>query len=205
MDWFAGPMAPFTVALLVAGGLLVIELAGAALGAMPSDLLEGVLDLDGDAEPGAAGPLGWLGVGRVPALVVLMSLLVSFGLCGAVVQWAAEALMGRMVPGWLAAVPALAGAIPATRGLAAGVARVLPSEETEASAASGFVGRTARLGQATARAGLPAEAKLTDVHGQSHYVRVVPAEGEALAAGSVVLLVGKTGGVFDAIPDPAGD
>ena len=209
MDWFSSEMAPFTVALLVAAGLLAIELLGALVGAMPSDLLEGALDLDAEVdaegEVGVAGPLSWLGVGRVPMLVVLISLLVGFGLTGTIEQWAARATIGAMLPGWLAALPALAAAVPATRALAGGLGRILPGTQTQASEASGFVGRTARLGAATARPGLPAEAKLTDAHGQAHYVRVVPAEGEALGANSVVLLVGKQGGVFDAIPDPAGD
>ena len=209
MDWFASGMAPFTVALLVAAGLLAIELLGALIGAMPSDLLEGALDTGGEADvegdADMAGPLGWLGVGRVPALVVLMSLLVSFGLAGAVGQWAAQAALGAMLPGWLAALPALVVALPVTRTLASGLARVMPATETQASRADGFVGRTATLGAASAAPGLPAEAKLADAHGQTHYVRVVPAEGDGLAARSRVLLVGKEGGVFDAIPDPAGD
>lgn len=208
MDWFASGMAPFTVALLVAGGLLAIELVGAMLGAMLSDLIDGAFDFDGDAdaegEVGMAGPLGWLGVGRVPLLIVLLSLLTAFGLAGVIEQWAARAALGAMLPGWLASVGALAAAVPATRVIASGLARVMPQAETQASAAEGFVGRTAKVGAATARIGLPAEAKLTDAHGQDHYVRVVPAEGDALAGGTQVLLVGKTGGVFDAIPDPAG-
>ena len=209
MDWFASGMAPFTVALLVAGGLLVIELIGALLGAMPSDLIDGALDLDTEAdaegEIGMAGPLGWLGVGRVPLLVVLLSLLTGFGLAGVVEQWTAEATLGAMLPAWLASLGALAAAVPGTRLIAGGLARIMPQTETQASAAEGFVGRLATLGAATARPGLPAEAKLTDGHGQDHYVRVVPAEDDALTAGSRVLLVGLSGGVFDAIADPAGN
>ena len=208
MDWFSGSMAPFTVALLVAGGLLVIELIGALVGAMPSDMLEGALDLDADAdgevgEPGMAGPLGWLGFGRVPALVIVFSLLVAFGVSGMVIQWAASLFLGPL-PGAVASGPALLAALPVTRGLARGLARLLPSEETEASSAEGFVGRVATLGAATARPGLPAEAKITDEYGQTHYVRVVPEEGQALPAGSAVLLVTRQGGVFGAVPDPSG-
>ena len=207
MDWFAGQMAPFTVALLVAGGLLAIELLGALLGAMPSDMIDGAFDFDADGDAdvdGSAGlgaAFGWMGFGKVPALVVLMAFLVSFGLAGVAVQWLAEAVWA-MLPGWLAAAPALVAAVPATRIVSRTVGRILPSEETEASSSEGFVGRVATLGAATARPGLPAEAKLTDAHGQTHYVRVVPAEGEALEAGHDVLLIDKTGGVFGAVPDP---
>ena len=206
MDWFDGSMAPFTVALLVAGGLLIIEVIGALMGAMPSDMLEGALDFDADAEagePGVAGPLGWLGFGRVPALVIVFSLLVAFGLSGVVIQWFASMFLGPL-PGAVASVPAFLTALPITRGLARGIARVLPSEETEASSSAGFVGRVATLGAATAKPGLPAEAKITDDHGQTHYVRVVPEEGQALPAGSAVLLVTRQGGVFGAVPDPSG-
>ena len=209
MDWFSGAMAPFTIALLVAGGLLLIELAGALLGAMPSDLIDGAFDFDGDVDAdadvdgsvGLGAAFGWMGFGRVPALVVLMAFLVGFGLSGVAIQWAADAVFGPL-PGWLAAVPALVLAVPITRGVSGAVARILPLEETEASSSEGFVGRVATLGAATARAGLPAEAKLTDAHGQVHYVRVVPAEGDTLEAGRRVLLIEKTGGVFGAVPDP---
>lgn len=207
MDWFSGAMAPFTVALLVAAGLLVIELLGALLGAMPSDMIDGALDFDADGDAdvdGSAGlgsVFGWVGFGRVPALVVLMAFLIGFGLSGVVVQWAAETVW-TMLPGWLAAMPALIAAVPSTRIVSSAVARILPSEETEASKAAGFVGQMATLGAATARQGLPAEAKLTDAFGQTHYVRVVPAEGEALSPGQEVLLIEKTGGVFGAVPDP---
>ena len=210
MDWFAGPMAPFTVALLVAAGLLVIEVLGALMGAMPSDMLEGALDFDADVdaevgEPGVAGPLGWLGFGRVPALVILFSLLVAFGVSGVIIQWAAGLVLGGPLPGAIASAPALLAALPITRTLARGIARILPSEETEASSAAGFVGQVATLGAATARPGLPAEAKVTDGHGQTHYVRVVPEEEGELPAGSAVLLVTRQGGVFGAVPDPSGN
>ena len=207
MDWFAGGMVPFTVALLALAAIVVLELVGTLTGQMPSGALDGALDLDTDIDAEASGfgaALGWLGVGRVPVVALLMAFLASFGLAGATLQGVSAEAFGGMLPSWLAALPALVAGLFGTRTLGVSLACFLPGDESEASEADGFIGRRARLGAQTAKAGQPAEAKLTDEFGQTHYVRVEPQGGETFAPGASVILTAREGAVFTATADTTG-
>ena len=104
---------------------------------------------------------------------------------------------GALLPGWFAAIPALALALPATRFLGLGFAKILPQNETYAVSSSDFLGKVAVVTLGTARAGLPAEAKLRDVHGNTHYVRVEPLRpAETFATGTAVVLKSRDGSVY---------
>lgn len=205
---------PFLVALCVLAAISAIEAAGMVLGfglfSAAGQLFDGV-DLDGDVDHDLDGAhlleagvftkvLGWLMVGRVPVLILLVLLLTGFGLGGLSVQLVARQVSGAFLPAGVASIPAFAAGVFAVRSCGAALARIIPKDETTAVSSSSFVGRTATLTAATARAGLPAEAKLRDGHGQTHYVLVEPdAEGEVLEPGSSVLLVRAQGSVFRAI------
>ncbi len=182
--------------------IAAIEVAGLMIGAGLSDLVDGALpDFDADASGGdaIARALGWLHVGKVPALIVLATVLAAFGLIGVALQGAAGALIGAPLPALLAAPAAFMAALPAASVLCGGLARILPREETDAVSSDSFVGRVAEIIRGEARAGAPAEAKLTDAHGQTHYILVEP--DSAIAAfrqGTEVLIVEKRGAVFRA-------
>ena len=65
-----------------------------------------------------------------------------------------------------------------------------------------LVGRRGAVVTGTAAAGSPARARITDHHGQHHYVMVEPNAPEALLSeGDTILLVRRTGELFHAI-DP---
>jgi hypothetical protein len=198
------------------GFIALAEIVGAVFGVMPSAFLDGLLpdfDFDADADmhivhdgavvPQSAGPLAtllnWLCVGRVPVLILLVAFLSAFGITGWVVQGFAVNALGFPLWTWLAAMPALIVAIPSTRWLGLSLARLLPTEESEAISSRSFIGRIAIVGSASARQGLPAEAKLTDRFGQTHYVRVEPDGDYVFEPGTEVLLVAQNGGVFRAV------
>jgi hypothetical protein len=174
--------------------------------------LEGVgspLDTDAVSAPDApgAGPLssilGWLCVGRVPVLVLLMVFLTAFGLSGFLVQGAAQSLLPVALPALLASVPAVVVGVFATRWAGLGLAKIMPKEQTEAVSQKRFIGRIATVVRGEARADLPAEAKLTDRHGQTHYLMVEPDDAEAVfPAGEAVLIVKQVGGRYRVIANP---
>lgn len=216
MSAFDASVVPFTAALTLMGLIALAEIIGALIGVMPSALVENFvpdLDVDLDGSMNAEAPalpqgtaggfltamLNWLCVGRVPILILLVAFLAAFGVTGWVVQGFANQLIGTPVWAWLAAVPALFVAVPATRWLGLAFAKVMPKEETEASSVEGFVGKIAIVSAGTARTGLPAEAKLTDGFGQTHYVRVEPDGEDIFEPGVEVLLVKRNGSVFHAI------
>ncbi|WBQ13544.1 YqiJ family protein [Hyphomonadaceae bacterium BL14] len=224
-SFFDPATAPFAVALIVMLAIAAAEIVGAMFGVAPSGVLDSMLpdlevdaglsgagsplDADAPSMPDApgAGPLsavlGWLCVGKVPILVLLIAFLTVFGLTGFAVQGLSGALFGFALPSALAAVPALAAAIPATRASGLVLSRILPKEQTEAVSSASFVGRIAVITRGDAREGLAAEAKMTDSFGQTHYVLVEPDEpGAVLASGSAVLLVRQAGSRFRAIDNP---
>jgi hypothetical protein len=205
---------PFVVALGLVLALALLEGVGLLLGAGLSGLLDHLVpdsllpDLDLDvpdvATPGPVSALlGWLYVGRVPMLVILILGLAFFGIAGLMLQSAAEALLTRPLPAWLASLPALLMALPLIRLSARGLARMIPSDETEAVSPDSFVGRIAVITLGTARPGSSAEARVKDRYGHSHYIRVEPDGDAALAQGSEVLLIRRRGNVFLAIDNPS--
>ncbi|WP_435106145.1 YqiJ family protein [Arhodomonas sp. AD133] len=202
---------PFTVALGVMLALAVLEGTMTVLGAGLSQLVDAALpDIDVDlAAPDAATPgvatraLAWLQLGRVPAIVVLIVFLTAFGLLGFAVQAGIRAFTGGLAPALAAAPAAALLALPPTRWGARLVGRILPGEETSAVSSESFVGRLATVTVGEARPGYPAEARLADEYGQSHYVLVEPVDDVVCAAGARLLIIERTeGGIYRAVPDP---
>lgn len=202
---------PFSVALTIMIGLAIMEGVGMLLGAGISSLVDTLMpdvDIDVDApdvhSPGMISQfLGWLYVGKLPFLVIFIVLLTSFGIIGLIVQSISQSLIGMLLPPLLASPIALALALPLSRVTAAGVARIMPQDETEAVSSDSFIGRVATITTGTARKGYAAQARLADEHGQTHYVMVEPdTETEELPNGSEVLLVNKAGHIFIAITNP---
>ena len=208
MDIFAGETAPFAVALGLTLAIAVIELVGLLMGMQPSAVVDGALpDLDipdADApemEMGALSQLlSWFNFGRLPALVVLLLLTTSFGLLGFAGQEALRRTLGFALEPWVASIPAAIGAAFVTRHAGRALARIIPREETDAVSTKAFIGRVATVFRGEASAGRPAEAKLTDIHGKTHYLLVEPDEAAmVLPEGSEVVLIRQDGPVYRGI------
>ena len=205
MDVFASETAPFAVAIGVTLAIAAIELLGLLLGTQPSAMVDSALpDLDTDIPDVELGPLSqslsWLSFGRLPALVVLILLTASFGLCGFALQEALRQVLGFALDPWLASIPAAIGAVFVTRHVGFAIARIMPKEETEAVSTKAFVGRVATVFRGVAGPGAPAEAKLTDIHGKTHYLLIEPEDGETvMPEGSEVVIIRQQGSVYRAI------
>jgi hypothetical protein len=212
MDVFAGETAPFAVALGLTLAIAFIELLGLVLGAQPSAMVDSALpDFDADIPDVELGPLSqslsWLSFGKLPALVVLILISASFGLIGFAGQEALRRVIGFAINPWIASIPAAFGAAFVTRHAGLALARIMPKEESDAVSTKAFVGRVATVFRGVAAIGHPAEAKLTDIHGKTHYVLIEPDEGEAsMPEGSEVVIISQSGPVFRAITKlkPAG-
>ena len=129
----------------------------------------------------------------------------SFGLFGLGVQAVANFILGAMLPAWLAAIPVLVVAVLCVRVFGSVLARIMPKEETDAVSSKTFIGRVAIVVTGTARTGHPAQAKLRDEHGHTHYVMVEPdvdGDDTDYPTGTDVLLVSQAGAVFRAIRNP---
>ncbi|HEF5874909.1 TPA: YqiJ family protein [Burkholderia cenocepacia] len=204
--------APFIVAIGLMGAIGILEclamLLGLSLTEHAGSLLVlhfGLDHVDGGADAGIVGQfLGWLHVGRVPLLIVMILFLLGFSVAGFALQAALHAMVGFMMPAALAAGLAALAALPFVRHTGKLVAHILPQSETTALSEIEFVGRTARIVTGEASAGNPAEARLVDEHGQAHYVRVEPDDaGQSFPKGTTVLLVSRiSGSHYHAIENP---
>lgn len=196
LDFFLLPgNLPFSVALVLMLMIGAAELIG--LGASSVHL-----DAHADAHADGSDMLAWLGIGKVPLLIVLTVLLALFALLGIGLQQFATAWLGGPLSPWLAAPAAFVGALPLTGIGARGLARILPSDETTAVGLGALLGRRAEIVIGEARRGCPARARVRDVYGQTHYVMVEPTDDDVvLTTGAVALLVRREGELFFGLPD----
>jgi hypothetical protein len=203
---------PFTVALAVMFGIAILEGVTVLMGFALSGVLDALLpdfDVDFDMEVELESPssisrmLSWLRVGKVPMLMLLIVFLTGFGLIGLALQSTLQGSFGFLLPNWLMSIPAFVLALPVVRIFGGALNRIMPNDETDAVSADSLVGRLATITLGTAASGSPAEAKVRDIHGTTHYVMVEPdMAGESFAAQSSVLLVRNEGAVFKAITNP---
>ncbi|WP_043319792.1 YqiJ family protein [Microbulbifer sp. HZ11] len=197
----------FTGALVLMLMIAVLEGVMLMIGVGISDMLDNLLpdmDIDLDAPDTEAGGvltklLGWLRFGEVPALILLVAFLVSFGVTGLLIQMFSESLLGVLLPGWLLAIPVLLLALPQVRFVGNILRRFAVGDETEAVGRNTFIGRVAVITIGEASAGSPAEARFSDEFGTTHYVMVEPDTGEIFSQGEQVLLVEERGACFRVI------
>jgi hypothetical protein len=201
----------FAVALVVMLVIALMEGVASLMGAGLSSVLDTLLpEIDVDMDIDLDGPnitpsaftrfLGWLRVGKVPVLMLLVIFLTAFGLTGLALQSFVHTTSGLYLPGWIAVLPAALVSFPIVRVLGGVLTMIMPKDETDAVAEATFIGRVAVITLGEASSGSPAEAKLSDEHGHSHYVMVEPDNDTVrFAQGSKVLITERHGATFKAI------
>ncbi len=221
IEFLSAPQnAPFLVALVALGAVSLLEGLAAVVGFGISNAIDSWLDfdlpdvdvdldLDADAdaalgEPGVVGSaLGWLFIGKVPFMALVVVYLGTFGAAGVLGQLAFRGVTGVLVPGWIAVWPATAVGLVGVHYAGRLLANILPKEETSAVESESFVGKVAVISIGTARAGQPAQAKLKDEHGRTHWVMVEPDdEREQFGTGDPMLLTRMEGARFRGIRPP---
>ena len=202
---------PFSSALAIMLCIAALEGVGALFGLGISTFFESLIpDFDIDVD----GPdiqssttlshfISWLRIGKVPFLILLIIFLTAFGLLGLVLQKLVLGITHAMMPTWIAVIPAFLGALPCVRLFGDVFAKFVPQDETEAVSHESFIGRIAIITLGTATTNSPAEARLKDEHQQSHYILVKPDnDNEIFESGAAVLIVSRSGAVFNAIVNP---
>ena len=216
---------PFTLALAIVVLLGVLEVLGALVGGASSLDSDVVIDvsgadggangigsapdsnnLDGLSSDGALGRvLDWLHVGQMPSTILLIVFLTAFGGSGLLLQTLIKSQSGAMLPTLLASGIAFVVAIPATRVFGGMLKPILPRDESEAVSRDTFVGCEAQIVVGTSRRGKPAEARLRDSFGRSHYIMVEPEDDNAsFPAGHQVLILKRHGDTFIAADNAHG-
>lgn len=225
-EFFASPQNfPFLVALAVLAALSLLAMLAGLFGLVGDtdadfdvdtdvDLdvdadVDADIDVEGEFEPGAglggagalSGFLGIIGIGAVPITVLAVAASCTFFLGGFFTQWLAYSISGAFLSGWVAILPALAVMILSLNLLGRLGRKLKIKLDTTALHSDSFVGRTATVVGGTATKSLPAQAKFVDQHSQVHYLLVQPiGRAEALNEGSDVVLLGRKGARFYAVP-----
>lgn len=184
---------PFAVALVLMLMIGAVEALGLGVGAAGMDAGP---DLEGNADL-----LGWLGIGRIPLLMLIVVLLALFGLIGITGQQVAAAFFGAPLSPWIAGPAAFVAALPLTGVAARGLARIMPQDETTAVSLDELVGLRATIVVGTARQGSPARASVRDRYGLTHYIMAEPTDAQSVGEGGTLLLVRREGEIFVGIAE----
>lgn len=203
MSLFTAPEnLPFGIGFALIIGIALLEGLGMLISMSPSNLLDNLLpEIDGDT--GLDRVLGWLHIGKVPALVLLLLFLAGYTVFGYSLQVVAYGLLGSYLPAVLAGLLAVPAGMATVRGLGSLIAHIIPSDETSAVSEQSLVGRVGVVVGGVARRGLAAQVRVKDKHGRSHYLMVEPdIDDEVFDEGSQVLIVRKAGAFFRCIANP---
>ncbi len=188
------PFQPFMIAAVVLFGLIAIEVLSLLIGASVSGMLEGLSGVKALEDVDFFGSsLGWLNVGKVPLLALLVLILALFAAFGLTIQTIASSIAAPLPP-WIASVGALVLALPAARSVSRLVATIIPKDETYATGTDHFVGRTGVISLGPAKVGSVARMKIKDQWNNWHFPRVRPADPEdVIEQGTTVLVVDADG------------
>lgn len=198
---------PFTVATVLLLMIAILEGLAMLLGASVSEWVHGLIHHPDSADGPLDHALGWLHVGRVPLLVLLVLFLATFAVTGFALNMVSYRVFGLWLTPWISVPLAFIATVSAVRGLGNVLARVIPREQSFAVTFDSLVGLVATVVTGTARHGYPAQAKVVSQHGQTLYVMVEPdQDGVIFESGASVLLVRQlSGNRFSGIDNPRPD
>jgi hypothetical protein len=193
---------PFTLALATGLALAFIQLLSglgdseAEVEAAPeADVsLDADADIDADTDGEGAGPLAALGVGQIPLLLVLMALLSSLGTLGLIANSLLSMLAGDYPGAAFAPVLLIAalGALPLTRVISGGLARLAPRTSTAVSNEE-LVGRPGTVVSHSVSQTYGRVA-VRDRHGTVHTIFAIVDRGEPLPEQSEVAVLAYDAG-----------
>jgi len=195
---------PFTIALIMMLAIALLEGVGMLLGVGLSTLFDSLLpDIDFDInEPSSALThfMGWMNIGRVPLLAIIVCFLTSFGAVGYLMQSVSFSLFSFYIPSTIAVFVAFGVTLPMTKFMTNAIRKVIPADESSALSQEELIGSAATITLGTAKKGFPAEAKYVDKYTQAHYFMVEPEEIEIeFKVGETVILAKESPRGFYAI------
>jgi hypothetical protein len=193
---------PFGIGFALIVGIALLEGLGMLVSLSPSNHLDDLLpEVNGDS--GLDRVLGWLHVGKVPTLVLMLLFLSGYTVFGYSMQVVANGLFGGYLPAWMAGLLAVPAGMATVRGLGSLIAHIIPRDETSVVSEQSLVGRVGVIVSGGAERGLAAQAKVKDSHGRSHYLMVEPdIDDEVFNEGAQVLIVRKAGAFYRCIANP---
>jgi hypothetical protein len=196
----AGPNIPYATALVLFLIIGLFEGLGALLGIGLGSFLDSLIpefEFDKDIELADTGSsnalsrvLGWLKVGKVPVLVLIIAFLIVFGCLGYGLNLVSFQLLAVIPPAFMTVPIVFLLSLPVLRVCAVGLAAIMPKDETSSVSLDTLIGRKAFITVGVSDSQTIAEARVKDQHGNTHYVMVVAEEGHGpFGMGEPLLLV----------------
>jgi hypothetical protein len=147
------------------------------------------------------GVLDFLGIRRLPLTVWLALFTAGFASSGLAFQVALFSVFGVMLPANLASVAALVPATLIARGLSGWMSRLIPRDETSAISERSLGRRRGVVTVGTARRDQPAQVRITDHYGNTHYAMIEPFSDDVeIIEGTEVLVLRIRGGELRLVP-----
>ncbi|WP_208348592.1 OB-fold-containig protein [Pseudaestuariivita rosea] len=169
------------------------DLSGVDLDGVELDMVEldgPELDVEAADVAPAAGPLAWLGLGKVPVIIWIAAFLLGFGVTGVAAQSVTLQSLGFALPAGLVAIPAAVAGAWFARSFGRVLARLVPKTETTALSERSLGRRIGTVTQGTARRGSLAEVRVIDRYGNFHYLRAEPlSDDDEIPQGTEVLVL----------------
>ncbi|MFZ4700912.1 MAG: YqiJ family protein [Candidatus Methylumidiphilus sp.] len=197
---------PFTFSVILVVLIGAIEMVSLLVGVSLAGALDHIASIH--IEGVADSWLGWLHVGKVPMLVLLVILLTAFALTGFAFNAAYYGFYGVFPKPLISSGIALLIALPIVRIFSNFISRFMPKDETSAVLLESLVGQVAVVVNGTAKKGYPAQAKVKNHQGQTFYIHVEPDnENVQFVMGETVLLIKQISGarflgLSNPFPDP---
>ena len=204
----------FSISLVLCFAIGILELILLMIGGssqvldqfLPEQLSDYQPDVDLDADQGMLWQFfDWLYLGRIPLLIWLIVFLTTYVLTGFIIQGTFYTFTEHYFSVWLIAPAVLFLSMPFVRWASALVSKIIPKDETTAIYSEDLIGQPAKIILGIAQANSPAQAKVKDQFGQTHYVLVEPEQDESFQQGQIVILTRKTKLGFQAISQLTND
>ena len=165
----------FTGCILI--GLMLIEIISSLVGFQFSGFLDDLLpdiDVDVDDVPVFTKCFGWIRIGNVPILIIILAFLFLNTVFGYTIQRISYQFIHHYIYWWIITLPIIFLTIPFLRIITGFLSKFIIKDETTAITIESLEGGIATITVGTARKGNPAEAKVVDRFNHTHYVRVEP-------------------------------
>ncbi len=190
---------PFSISLSIMLIFTLLELVGLFIGLNFSSVFDAVFpDFEFEAVNSSSYSfLVWLNVGKVPLLILLILFLSVFGTLGLAIQMLVMSLINSALPVFIAVVISMLISLFAVHVIGRAV-EPLFSDQSSAVSKESFVGRIATITLGTAKIGQPAEAKVLDKNGYTHYVLIEPFDddSDSYVKGDEVVVVKSNGSSY---------
>ena len=179
------------------GGELIADASGDTLGIDGPDIGNDGLDGPAAGKSPIGMVAGWIGLGEMPTMIWMVAFSTIFGSLGYLLQIGAVSILGGPLPAVLASGLAAMPAARGTRRFGRILNRIVPRFESTAISERSLGRRRGTVTVGTARRGNPAEVRVSDLHGNMHFLMAEPLDPrDEIPSGAEVSVIRRRDGSY---------